>query len=124
MIPRFPRRAAAAILLLGLVLAACGTGSQTGSGGGPEQAAKPTPLESITLAASKTSEAKSAKLAITIKSDAADADETMTAEGVADFASGKMRMTGASAEGTLEMLFDGKAFYMRLEGEELPGGKA
>jgi hypothetical protein len=124
MITRFQRRAATAAVLLALLLAACGTGPGTDLGGGGKTATKVSPLEAITLASSRTSEAKTAKLAMTTKAVREGTTQTTTGKGVVDLVDSRLQMTMSMGGERVEMRFDGKAYYMRSPSQPLPGGKA
>jgi hypothetical protein len=123
---RFSPRAAVAALVTGLLLTACGPGGSTGSAPANQpEAPKVTPLEAITLAAAKTTEAKTAKFTMTVKAvEGSKQPEVFTADGVMDYANNKVEMTVQAADGTTRMVMDGNVYYISVPGDEVLPGKS
>jgi hypothetical protein len=116
-------RAAVVALLASVLLAACGTASNTAAPPSPK-AEKPTSLEALTLVSAKTSEAKTAKLALTVSTGMAGGQAlTISAQGALDFAARKMRMTMRAGGQKVDVVRVGTTMYMRLPGQEPQPGK-
>src|SRR6266508_22386 len=99
-------RATTIALLAGVLLAACGTAGKGGSPG--SEAGRRSPMEALTLASAKTSDAKTAKLAFTvITSGTSGQAATVSGAGVADFASKQV-----------EMVMDRTNLSLRVLGEQ------
>jgi len=122
--PRRPLRATSIALLAGVLLTACSNGDSPGRGAEPAPQQR-SPLEAIELASSKTSEAKSAKLSFTVRtSGGAGQAETVTGEGVADFAANQLQMTMSAGAQRIDMVMKGTTMYMRMPGQSLVPGKS
>src|SRR6266545_8120346 len=105
-------RATTIALLAGVLLAACGTAGKGGSPG--SEAGRRSPMEALTLASAKTSDAKTAKLAFTvITSGTSGQAATVSGAGVADFASKKIQMTTNAGAQQVEVVMDGTNMYLR-----------
>jgi hypothetical protein len=115
-------RAATVALLASVLLAACGTAGDRTS---PSPTAeKPTPLEALTLVSAKTSQAKTAKMAFTVKTSLAGGPaQTVTGQGAADFAARKVRMTMRASGQKIDVVMMGTTMYMRIPGQEPQPGK-
>src|SRR6266511_3304633 len=110
-------RATTIALLAGVLLAACGTAGKGGSPG--SEAGRRSPMEALTLASAKTSDAKTAKLAFTvITSGTSGQAATVSGAGVADFASKKIQMTTNAGAQQVEVVMDGTNMYLRVLGEQ------
>src|SRR6266545_2787011 len=107
-------RATTIALLAGVLLAACGTAGKGGSPG--SEAGRRSPMEALTLASAKTSDAKTAKLAFTVITSGQAA--TVSGAGVADFASKKIQMTTNAGAQQVEVVMDGTNMYLRVLGEQ------
>jgi len=110
-------------LLAGLLLGACGT---AGNGEPPgSEAARRSPMEALSLASSKTSEAKTAKLAFTTTIGGTGGQaQTASGTGVADFAANKLQMTTEAGAEKVEVILDGTTMYLRVPGQEPVPGKS
>lgn len=106
-------RAAAVAALTALMLGAC---AGTPDGGNGPEAPRVSPLEALSLASAKTTEAKTARFTLSMDSDIAGAGEELNVqgEGAMDFATNTMHMTMDAAGEQVEMVFDGKAYYMKI----------
>ncbi len=120
---RFPLRAAGIALLAGMLLTACGIGGDVQSPGSEPQ--KRSPVEALTLASAKTNEAKTAKLAFTVTTSGAGGQgQTVSGQGVADFAANKIQMTTTVGAEKVDVVVDGTTFYVRAPGQQLVPGKS
>jgi hypothetical protein len=116
-------RATTIALLAGVLLAACGTAGKGGSPG--SEAGRRSPMEALTLASAKTSDAKTAKLAFTvITSGTSGQAATVSGAGVADFAAKKIQMTTNAGAQQVEVVMDGTTTYLRVPGEQPVPGKS
>jgi endonuclease YncB( thermonuclease family) len=116
-------RAATVALLAGVLLAACGTAGDSGSSG--SEARQQSPVEALTLASAKTTQAKTAKLAFTVATSGTGAQAgTVNGEGVADFDAHKVQMTMNAGSERVEMVMDGTTIYLQVPGQQLEPGKS
>jgi hypothetical protein len=117
-----PRRAMAVTLLAGVLLAACGTSNGQSPG---SHAPRRSPLEAMTLASAKTSDAKTAKLAFTVRTSGTGGQAvTVSGAGVADFAAKKLQMTTNVGAQKVDMVMNGTTLYLRIPGQQAVPGKS
>jgi hypothetical protein len=124
--PRTGPRAAVVALLLSALLAACGIVSDNGSDNASPpltEVEKATPQEALELVSAKTSEAKTAKLSMGVTTIMGSQTQKVAAQGVADFAARKFRMTMSVSGQKVDMVMLGTTMYMRVPGQEQQPGK-
>jgi hypothetical protein len=124
--PRTGPRAALAALVLSGLLTACGIvgGNATDNASPPAATVeKATPQEALSLVSAKTSEAKTAKLSFGITTVMGSQTQKVSAQGVADFAARKIRMTMSAAGQKVDVVMLGTTMYMRVPGQEPQPGK-
>ena len=117
-----PRRTMAIALLGGLLLAACGTGNGRSPG---SEAGQRSPIQALTLASAKTTDAKTARLAFTVTTGGTGGQAvTVSGAGVADFAARKVQMTTKAGAQKVEVVLNGTTMYLRVPGHQAVPGKS
>jgi len=121
---RIRLRAAGVALLASVLLAACGTAGNNAADNASPPTTKVEPLEALSLVSAKTSAAKTAKLAFGVTTVMGSGQtQKIIAQGVADFASRKIRMTMSAAGQKVDVVMLGTTMYMRIPGQEPQPGK-